>query len=238
MSSVSPRHRSAILDITHRTHARSVRSSAAVFNARMHYFHSNQSVNTGRIHILALRQMQKSVCCLRLMGNIKNGATLCYTMALVISLHFTVSSDRVLSFLESRASTQLLKTEAKNRCEAQRYQPRKTNRFMIYFRFIRECHNRKWSLWHIEKTTKNIYQGGPNQPPVHQEMSQWQIYSTKIKCITIAMYITMLNSQRVVMIELTVNCWQVPLIVHTIANSRNATRDKRLMLRSRQVLSP
>ncbi len=38
-------------------------------------FHSNQSVNTRRIHILALRRMQKSIRCLRSMGNIQNGAT-------------------------------------------------------------------------------------------------------------------------------------------------------------------
>ncbi len=45
-------------------------------NARMCYFHSNQSVNTRRIRILALRRMQKRVHCLRSMGNIQNGATL------------------------------------------------------------------------------------------------------------------------------------------------------------------
>ncbi len=29
--------------------------------------------------------------------------------------------------------------------------PVKTNQFMIYYQFIRECHNRKWSLWHTGK---------------------------------------------------------------------------------------
>ncbi len=53
----------------------------------------------------------------------------------------------------------------------------KTNRFIIYDLFIRECLNRKRSLWHIGKATnKNIYryiyiyktQGSePNQPPGH-----------------------------------------------------------------------
>ncbi len=40
------------------------------------YFYSNQSINTHRIRILALRRMQKSVRCLRSMGNIQNGASL------------------------------------------------------------------------------------------------------------------------------------------------------------------
>ncbi len=33
--------------------------------------------------------------------------------------------------------------------------PVKTNRFMVYYRFIGEFHNRKWSLWHIETAKKN-----------------------------------------------------------------------------------
>ncbi len=41
----------------------------------MHYFHSNQSVNTCRIRILALRRILKSVRCLRSMGDIPNGVT-------------------------------------------------------------------------------------------------------------------------------------------------------------------
>ncbi len=44
-------------------------------NARMHYFHSNQSVNACRICILALRRMQNSIRCLHSMGNIQNGST-------------------------------------------------------------------------------------------------------------------------------------------------------------------
>ncbi len=60
--------------------------------------------------------------------------------------------------------------------------------FMIYYRFIRECHNRKWSLWHIGKAkNKNIIiiiikikktQGsGPNQPPGWKtsRCSQWPV---------------------------------------------------------------
>ncbi len=42
----------------------------------MRYFHSSQSVNTSRIRILALRQIQKSIRCVRSVGNIQNGATL------------------------------------------------------------------------------------------------------------------------------------------------------------------
>ncbi len=63
VSSRSPRHRGAILDITHRTQA------AYRVNARMRYCYSNQSVNTHRICILALRRIQKSIRCLRSMGN-------------------------------------------------------------------------------------------------------------------------------------------------------------------------
>ncbi len=42
----------------------------------MRYFHSSQSVNTSRIRILALRQIQKSIRSVRSVGNIQNGATL------------------------------------------------------------------------------------------------------------------------------------------------------------------
>ncbi len=44
-------------------------------DARMRYFHSNQSVNTHRIHLLALRRIQKSVCCLHSVHNLQNGTT-------------------------------------------------------------------------------------------------------------------------------------------------------------------
>ncbi len=44
-------------------------------NARMHYFHSNQSVNACRICILVLRRMQNSIRCLHSMGNIQNCST-------------------------------------------------------------------------------------------------------------------------------------------------------------------
>ncbi len=44
-------------------------------DARMRYFHSNQSVNTHRIHLLALRRIQKSVCCFHSVHNLQNGTT-------------------------------------------------------------------------------------------------------------------------------------------------------------------
>ncbi len=51
--------------------------------------------------------------------------------------------------------------EARNRREAWCCQSRLTD--LIYYRFIRECHNWKWSLWQ---------QGnGPNQLPGHRETS-------------------------------------------------------------------
>ncbi len=44
-------------------------------NTRMCYFRSNQSINTRRIHVLVLRLIQKSVCILRSVDNLENGAT-------------------------------------------------------------------------------------------------------------------------------------------------------------------
>ncbi len=57
------------------SNACSVRSSASTSMQGCAIFIQIQ-VNTRRIHILALRWMQKRVCCLRSVDNIQNGASL------------------------------------------------------------------------------------------------------------------------------------------------------------------